>query len=84
MWVHFLVMTYYILKSIYNLIWTTWCVKAFRFNSNYKIEMGTKLNNKRGKNLYEFWDEKIMTLNNRLTKNNAAYLLNLSSNEYFL
>ena len=51
----------------------------------YRLEMGTKLNNKRGKNLYEFWDEKITdSLNNCLTKNNAAYLLNLSSNEYFL
>ena len=47
--------------------------------------MGTKLNNKRGKNLYEFWDEKIMdSLNNCLTKNNAALFLNLASNEYFL
>ena len=51
----------------------------------YRLEMGTKLNNKRGKNLYEFWNEKITdSLNNCLTKNNAEYLLNLSSNEYFL
>ena len=51
----------------------------------YRLEMGTKLNNKRGKNLYEFWDEKITdSLNHCITKNNAEYLLNLSSNEYFL
>ena len=51
----------------------------------YRLEMGTKLNNKRGKNLYEFWDEKITeSLNTCLIKTNSEYLLNLASNEYFL
>ena len=46
--------------------------------------MGTKLNNKRGKNLYEFWDEKITeSLNACLIKTKSEYLLNLASNEYF-
>ena len=59
-------------------------LKPFDLIRPYRLEMGTKLTNKRGKNLYEFWDEKITDyLNNILASNNANYLLNLASNEYF-
>jgi len=59
-------------------------LKPFDLIRPYRLEMGTKLINKRGKNLYEFWDEKITDyLNNILASNNANYLLNLASNEYF-
>ncbi len=59
-------------------------LKPFDLIRPYRLEMGTKLTNNRGKNLYEFWDEKITEyLNNSLASNNAKYLLNLASNEYF-
>ena len=50
----------------------------------YRLEMGTKLINKNGKNLYEFWGDKITkSLNNSLKNNGSKYLINLASNEYF-
>ena len=50
----------------------------------YRLEMGTKLKTNKGKNLYEFWGEKItQSLNNSLQKNGSNYILNLASNEYF-
>ena len=50
----------------------------------YRLEMGTKLANPRGKNLYEFWDERISGwLNEALTAQGDDMLLNLASNEYF-
>ena len=46
----------------------------------YRLEMGTKFGNKRGKNLYEFWADKITyEINTREEKT----ILNLASNEYF-
>ena len=50
----------------------------------YRLEMGTKLANSRGKNLYEFWDERISAwLNEALAAQGDDVLLNLASNEYF-
>lgn len=50
----------------------------------YRLEMGIKLENTRGKNLYEFWGEKITEhLNEELAKLNNNQLINLASNEYF-
>ncbi|WP_404437411.1 peroxide stress protein YaaA [Stutzerimonas chloritidismutans] len=50
----------------------------------YRLEMGTKLANVRGKDLYAFWGERISTwLNNALTAQGDDVLLNLASNEYF-
>src|SRR5690606_7445428 len=50
----------------------------------YRLEMGTKLNNPAGHNLYEFWGEQITeSLNQCLAEQNADILLNLASNEYF-
>jgi len=50
----------------------------------YRLEMGTKLANKRGSNLYEFWGEKITEgLNQELKEENSQVLINLASNEYF-
>ena len=46
--------------------------------------MGTKLENSRGKNLYEFWGSVIANkLNEVLKAEDAQYLVNLASNEYF-
>ena len=50
----------------------------------YRLEMGTKLANKRGKNLYEFWGNQISEqLNGDLEKQDQPCLVNLASNEYF-
>lgn len=50
----------------------------------YRLEMGTKLENSVGANLYEFWGERITdSLNQCLAEQQASVLLNLASNEYF-
>ena len=50
----------------------------------YRLEMGIKLQNSRGKNLYEFWGNRITdNINQQLTNLDSKILLNLSSIEYF-
>jgi len=50
----------------------------------YRLEMGTKLKNQEGDNLYEFWNDNVTKqLNKDLKKANSSTLLNLASNEYF-
>ena len=50
----------------------------------YRLEMGTKLKNERGDNLYEFWGEEVTNvINARVADSNDKVLINLASNEYF-
>ncbi|TXD35558.1 peroxide stress protein YaaA [Lujinxingia vulgaris] len=50
----------------------------------YRLEMGTRLENARGKNLYEFWGKKITeVLNEKLAEQESQMVINLASNEYF-
>lgn len=50
----------------------------------YRLEMGTKLSTRRGKNLYEFWKDRITNLlNEDLAENGDDIVVNLASNEYF-
>jgi hypothetical protein len=49
----------------------------------YRLEMGTKFENSRGKDLYAFWGTKITVELNRLLKADDGVLVNLASNEYF-
>lgn len=50
----------------------------------YRLEMGTKLTNPRGKDLYAFWGDKLTLALNELTKaSGAKAIINLASNEYF-
>jgi len=50
----------------------------------YRLEMGTKLANPRGKDLYAFWGDRISEwLNQALAEQGDDVLLNLASNEYF-
>lgn len=50
----------------------------------YRLEMGTKLANARGHNLYEFWGDKITQLINAdLAQANSDLLVNLASDEYY-
>lgn len=49
----------------------------------YRLEMGTKFQNPRGRDLYEFWRDRITeSLNAELAADDGV-LLNLASNEYF-
>jgi cytoplasmic iron level regulating protein YaaA (DUF328/UPF0246 family) len=50
----------------------------------YRLEMGTRLPNARGKDLYAFWGEAITgKLNELAAANGAKALVNLASEEYF-
>ena len=50
----------------------------------YRLEMGTKLENPGGANLYQFWAKTIAPyLNERLAKDKAPIIVNLASEEYF-
>lgn len=50
----------------------------------YRLEMGSKLDNPKGKNLYEYWGDTItQTLNDDLAELGSSTLVNLASNEYF-
>ncbi|MES9942538.1 MAG: peroxide stress protein YaaA [Candidatus Thiodiazotropha sp. 6PLUC2] len=50
----------------------------------YRLEMGTKLPNEHGKDLYAFWGESItQAINKDLKAQGDEILINLASNEYF-
>ena len=50
----------------------------------YRLEMGIRLANPGGKDLYAFWGERIVdALNAALTETGASALVNLASEEYF-
>lgn len=63
-----------ILSGLYGLL------RPLDLMQAYRLEMGTKFMNKRGKNLYEFWGNKITKEINQREKD---YVVNLASNEYF-
>ncbi len=46
----------------------------------YRLEMGTKLANNKGKNLYEFWGTGVSEV---LNEDESELIVNLASNEYF-
>lgn len=67
-----------ILSGLYGVL------KPLDLMQAYRLEMGTRLNNSRGKNLYEFWGSIICEyLNQELTSGNSPVLINLASNEYY-
>lgn len=50
----------------------------------YRLEMGTKLENPAGKNLYDYWGDSIAkALNEDMQEADTQLLINLASNEYF-
>ncbi len=52
--------------------------------SPYRLEMGTKLETEKGKNLYEFWGDTITkSIQKQLKAQDDNVLINLASNEYF-
>ncbi len=67
-----------ILSGLYGLL------KPLDLIQPYRLEMGIKLANPRGKDLYEFWDDRITkSLNSALHKQKSPLLINLASQEYF-
>jgi len=65
-----------ILSGLYGLL------RPLDLMQPYRLEMGTRFANSRGKNLYEFWGTKISEALNK-EKAGQGILLNLASNEYF-
>lgn len=63
-----------ILSGLYGLL------KPLDLIQAYRLEMGTKFQNKKGKNLYEFWGNKIAK---EINARESEYIINLASNEYF-
>lgn len=67
-----------ILSGLYGVL------KPLDLMQPYRLEMGTKLSNNRGKDLYQFWGDIICDkLNQLLQAQQDQVLINLASNEYF-
>lgn len=71
-----------ILSGLYGLL------RPLDLMQAYRLEMGTRLSNPRGKDLYAFWGERITAELNRLLTaerdaGREAVLVNLASEEYF-
>ena len=67
-----------ILSGLYGLL------KPLDLMQAYRLEMGCKLGNSRGDNLYQFWGEIITNeLNKVLSEQGDDVLINLASTEYF-
>jgi hypothetical protein len=67
-----------ILSGLYGLL------RPMDLMQPYRLEMGTKLKNSRGKNLYEFWGSRITDqVNATLEDHEDKTLVNLASQEYF-
>jgi cytoplasmic iron level regulating protein YaaA (DUF328/UPF0246 family) len=50
----------------------------------YRLEMGTRVSNERGRDLYAFWGERLArALGKELDRHEHPVLVNLASNEYF-
>ncbi len=67
-----------ILSGLYGLL------RPLDLMQPYRLEMGTRLANPRGKDLYAFWGDDITrALNDALAEAKAPALVNLASEEYF-
>ena len=67
-----------ILSGLYGLL------KPLDLMQAYRLEMGTRLANERGSNLYQFWGDIITdSVNQALEEQGDNVLINLASNEYF-
>jgi len=64
-----------ILSGLYGLL------KPLDLIQPYRLEMGTRLETKKGKNLYEYWDKKIAKAINDAASGRP--IVNLASQEYF-
>lgn len=70
--------TFRILSGLYGVL------RPLDWIQPYRLEMGTRLKNARGKDLYAFWGDRItQMINQTLSQYQTPIVLNLSSNEYF-
>lgn len=67
-----------ILSGLYGLL------RPLDLMQPYRMEMGRRIDTERGRNLYQFWGERITEgLNRQMKRLKTPYLINLASNEYF-
>ncbi len=66
-----------ILSGLYGVL------KPLDYIQPYRLEMGTKLTNPKGKDLYAFWGEQIRDSLENESELTDKVLVNLASNEYF-
>lgn len=67
-----------ILSGLYGVL------KPLDLMQPYRLEMGTKLDNPGGKDLYDFWGDQIVdAINAQMRSLSTNTLVNLASNEYF-
>ena len=67
-----------ILSGLYGVL------RPLDYMQPYRLEMGTRLANPGGKDLYQFWGTQISDyLNTRLQRDTTPVLVNLASQEYF-
>lgn len=67
-----------ILSGLYGLL------KPMDLMQAYRLEMGTRFNNKRGKDLYSFWQPLVTAeIKKRLAEHTRPVVVNLASQEYF-
>ena len=67
-----------ILSGLYGVL------KPLDLMQPYRLEMGTKINNRKGEDLYAFWGDKpVDALNAQMQAMATDVLVNLASNEYF-
>jgi len=67
-----------ILSGLYGLL------KPLDLIQPYRLEMGTRLNNPRGEDLYAFWGQRLTkALNDAVADQRQPIIVNLASNEYW-
>jgi len=67
-----------ILSGLYGLL------KPLDLMQAYRLEMGSRLSNPKGKTLYDFWGTQLTDkINQELAAQKSSVLVNLASNEYF-
>jgi hypothetical protein len=66
-----------ILSGLYGLL------RPLDLMRTYRLEMGTKLSNPKGKDLYTFWGEQLTQVVNQTLSEAGKPVVNLASNEYF-
>ncbi len=70
--------TLLILSGLYGVL------KPFDLIQDHRLEMGTKLKNTKGNDLYNFWKISVTEhINQIISERNANTIINLASNEYF-
>ena len=76
--IHFAQKKIRILSGLYGVL------KPLDLIQPHRLEMGTKLSNTRGNNLYDWWGKKLaFQLNEELQNHESQIIINLASQEYF-